>query len=120
MNRAKAHQILVEEIMLDLQKHFKTDILLFKRTTGKFHLKRGGIVSIGVVGQADIFGFLAMYRNRPALAFELEVKTGSAVQTKEQKLWEKSCKKIGVFYSVVREDESSKIIKEFEHRRQAK
>lgn len=112
MNRAKKHQKLLDSAMWKLQKHFGKDIMVFKRVVGKFKMKNNGIISCGIQGQADLYGFLKSKNH--AMPFEIEIKTGDAVLTKEQESWKKLCKRIKVFYFVLRENNLPRLIEKLE------
>ena len=101
MNYYKQHQELLERVLLALQKKFPNG-RFFTRQVGLFYTKNGSPVYVGVKGQADIWGYAE------GLIWEIEIKTGKAVQSKNQKKWEEICKKMNVIYKVIRHEKEVK------------
>lgn len=118
VNKYKAHQILVKKTKLELQKEFGGKIRLFDRHVGKFTplaFIRGvldgrlsildwgkSIVAINSKGMADVYGIISLHNI--LIHLEFEMKTGKAVQTKEQKDWQKMIQSKGGFYCLVRDE----------------
>ena len=94
-NRYAAHQELLKLVMLAFQKMFPNG-RIYEQHVGLFFTKNGAPVKIGKKGQADLW---AMTEGR--LIF-IEIKSGNARQTKEQKQWEITVKKCGHEYYVIR------------------
>lgn len=59
------------------------------------------IIKIGTKGRPDIEGFIKGL-DRYAIHFGIEVKTGSGVQSREQKAYQALCQKMSVPYYVAR------------------
>lgn len=95
------HQKLVHEILLDIGS--RRDFRCWKNITGVGAVG-GRIVRFGLVGAADISGIKAPSGQR----FELEIKTGNAVQTAEQKSFGKMILNMGGIYAVVRSVEDAR------------
>lgn len=121
INRYRAHQILVKEFKLKAQKRFGNKIRFKDRHVGKFlplvfikKLMRGEVelkdwgkyvVAINSKGMADLYGFISLHNI--LIHLEAEVKTGKAVQTKEQKDWQKLIESMGGCYLLVRDSEEA-------------
>ncbi len=69
---AQPHAVLLNNILLEIQRA-QPNVRAFKRVVGKFrHISQPEIVvSVGVEGACDIFGYLP---GTPAVPFEIEVK----------------------------------------------
>lgn len=95
-NRYKNHQNLCNQVLNALQKRFPEG-RFFTRHVGMFRfLRSNGIIKINKPGMSDIWG---LYKGRH---IEIEVKTGKARQTKDQKRWEKAVKEAECEYYLVR------------------
>ncbi len=96
MNRSAAHSALRAELLLALGK--RPDLGNFwKQETGAVELPNGAWLHYGLVGSADVGGILCC-----ACRPELEVKTGAAVQSKEQKDFQAMIERNRGLYLVVR------------------
>lgn len=71
---------------------------IWAQRTGAAKRRKGPFIRFGTPGQADISGVLAPSGRR----VEIEVKTGSAVQSKEQRNWQAMIEKHGGLYVVAR------------------
>lgn len=98
MNNYKQHQALLKKFKIAFQKKFP-DGRCFDRHVGMFFTHSGSPVKIGKKGQADLWAIVN------GQWYEFEIKSGKAVQTKEQKEWEKQVQKLGGKYFVVRESD---------------
>ena len=85
-------------------------MVAFKRHVGLFATASGGMIRVSEPGQSDIYGWIKTKKS--TLPFEVEVKTGGAVQSKNQKNWQKICESFNVPHFVVREDGVEDLIKE--------
>jgi len=96
MNRYKQHQKLLENVIISIQKKYPK-ARLFSRHVGTFRFLRSeGVVKINKKGMADIWGL------HNGNHFEIEIKSGEARQTKEQKQWENIVTECGSKYFVIR------------------
>lgn len=101
MSTYKDHQNLIKKFKIDIQKEIPK-IRVFDSITGLFYTKNGSPIKIGVKGQADCY---ALYPTIHGIIYIcLEFKTGNAVQSKEQKIWESFITKNNGIYMVIRED----------------
>jgi hypothetical protein len=97
MNNTIAHQKLLDEILLAIGSC--PDIRVWKRVVG-FDEKRK--IHYGIKGESDIDG-IKMGGQRICI----EVKTGNAVQTKEQKVFQAMIEKFGGLYILARSVEDA-------------
>tara|TARA_R110000787_G_scaffold5686_6_gene20532 strand:- start:1321 stop:1641 length:321 start_codon:yes stop_codon:yes gene_type:complete len=96
MNRYKQHQKLLESVIISIQKKYPK-AKIFQRHVGSFRLLRSeGVVKINKKGMADVW--ILHGGNH----YEIEIKTSTAVQTKEQKQWENIVTECGSKYFVIR------------------
>ena len=104
-NHNAEHSKLVNDILVELSK--RPCIRVWPVVVGKFRLLRDPdkIVSIGRPGQADISGLITVHGIGRRL--EIEVKTGNAVQTVEQKNYQAMITKLGGEYIVARSIEDA-------------
>lgn len=99
------HQKLLHKVMKELQKRYP-EARVFARHVGMFYTRLGTPIKINNKGMADLWG---LYNG---VHFEIEIKTGRAKQSKDQKKWEKVVKSLGGHYFVVRSvDEVSGLFK---------
>ncbi len=75
--------------------------MVWKNPVGLGKTIRGDMVKFGVKGSADILGVVGPYGKFIAL----EIKTGRAVQNREQVNYERVMTDIGALYFVVRNEE---------------
>ncbi len=100
MGKYQQHQNRLTEIKLRLQKRFPK-IRIFDRHVGLFQTLNGNPIRINKPGMADLY---ALFPCRFGLIhIEIEVKTGNARQSKDQKNWEKFIKNMGGHYFIARE-----------------
>ena len=87
------HNKLLRAIMVEVYKTFGGRVHIFRREVGTYrHLKAPEkIIKINIKGQFDLWGFMDGGQH-----FEVEVKTGSGRLTKEQKVWQATCKRCGI------------------------
>ena len=98
------HQNIVQRIGLALLVTFgMNEVMWFERHVGLFYTKRGTPIRIGIKGQADIY-FVIKVNGYPCHV-EVEVKSGDAIQSKEQKAFQKAILNIGGLYIVARSAE---------------
>ncbi len=104
-NKSEEHTRLVNDILVELSK--RPCIRVWPVIVGKFRLLRDPdiIVSVGRAGQADISGLITVHGVGRRL--EIEVKTGNATQTKEQKNFQAMILKLGGEYIVARSIEDA-------------
>lgn len=96
MNNYKAHQKLLKDVMISMQKKFP-GAKIFERHVGYFrYLRSNGVIKINHKGMCDLW---VIYKGR---LIELEIKTGKARQTKDQKRWEEIITEAGFEYYVIR------------------
>jgi hypothetical protein len=104
MGKYRQHQNRLTEIKLHLQKRFP-GIRIFDRHVGMFKTINGELIRINKPGMADLY---ALFPSEFGLIhIEIEVKTGSARQSKDQKNWEKFIKGMGGIYIVARDAEET-------------
>lgn len=109
MNKETAIQ---NEILLALSEN---GILCMRQMVGKFRpiYSPNTVVNIGIPGMADIGAIVPvtvtpdMVGRTIGVALQLEVKTATGVQAKNQKLWELAVKNRGGFYGLARSPESA-------------
>ena len=90
--------------MVFLQKNY--DLRLFNAPRGTFLTFSGNPIKIGVDGQCDIRGFWRV--GGLGIALEIEVKTGSGILNKDQKLWRAMCLDFNVVHLEARSLEQVK------------
>jgi len=90
-----AHSRLLNEILLKIGA--RKDCRVWKNATGSAVSRSGSYVKFGKKGSADILGITSDGR-----MFCVEVKTGAAVQTKEQKAFQNMVTKMGGRYVLAR------------------
>lgn len=100
------HQKLLQETFLYFQKMFPKG-RIFKRQQGLFLNLRGMKTVVGIPGQGDAYAILPInvFDNIFLLHIEIEFKTGNAVLSKEQKIWNSLIESLGGLYIVVRKPE---------------
>lgn len=101
MNKYAEHQKLLQKTLALTQQTFPK-IRLFQRHVGLFFTKNGAPIQVNHAGMADAWGWLPTPEF--TLIIEIEFKTGKAVQSKEQKNWEKFCSEMGVLYILCRKE----------------
>lgn len=95
-NRYKNHELLLNQVLNALQKRFPQG-RFFKRHVGVFRfLRSNGIIKINLKGMSDLWGLVN------GRHIEVEIKSGNAKQTKDQKKWEKTMHELDCEYYVVR------------------
>jgi hypothetical protein len=108
----QAHQNLLKNIKVTVQKRF-INVRLFDQHVGLFF--KSSILNekidpmrhalrIGTVGMPDMMGFISN-KNGLAIFLGIEVKSGNAKQTKEQKRFMKMVRSMGGIYIVGRSSE---------------
>lgn len=100
-NRYHAHQVLIKRFKLEVGKQIP-NIRIFDNTVGLFYTKNRTPVKIGVNGMSDCVGYYKTGNGIMMLSFEF--KTGKAIQSKDQKMWEEFIVSYGGLYLIVRED----------------
>lgn len=121
MDRYKAHQNLVAKVKLSMMKKYPKDIRIHDRHVGKFLplvfikkvLRREAritdwskfVVAINKKGMADMYGYFRCHKI--LVHFEIEVKTGKAVQTPEQKLWQEHIENFDGCYILARSEDQA-------------
>lgn len=100
MGKYRQHQNRLTEIKLHLQKRFP-HIRIFDRHVGMFQTMGGNPIRINKPGMADLYCLIPS--DYGLIHVEIEVKTGSARQSKDQKNWEKFINSMGGHYFVARE-----------------
>ena len=99
-DRTKNHQKLVKQCLLFLSSE---GFLCWSNATGAIKTN-GRFQRYGLIGSSDIIAI-----SPPEGTFcAIEIKTGSAVQNKHQKAFEKAVKKVGGVYKVIRSYEELK------------
>lgn len=94
MNRTKPHEELVRRILAEIGA--RKDLRVWKANTGAVKTD-GRFIRFGLPGMADITGILAGGRR-----LEIEVKTGSARQTTQQKNFQEMIEHFGGIYILAR------------------
>lgn len=94
-----AHSTLLNEILRLIGA--RPDCRVWKNATGAAVSRTGSYVKFGKKGSADILGITSDGR-----MFCVEVKTGQAVQTKEQKAFQNMITKMGGRYFLARNSQS--------------
>jgi hypothetical protein len=97
MSNYHEHQELLRRVKLNVQKEFP-EIRIFDRHVGLFYTKFETPIKIGLKGQCDLYGFYKYVH------FEMELKTGNAVLSKEQKAWRDLCLKQSVPWALIRHE----------------
>lgn len=96
----------------------RRDTRLFKAIVGTFYAVRwnpNGVVNsaipqtIGTVGQADINGLVSIRvgQRRVGVRLEIEIKSGQASQTDQQKSWQRMVESLGGIYILARSAEDA-------------
>lgn len=99
-NNTHAHQDLVDAILL--RHGARSDLTLWPRNTGKVQTIDGRWVTFGMKGAADIEGIYSPCQHIRGHHVEIEVKTGKAVQTKQQRRFQLMIDRRGGTYIVAR------------------
>ena len=86
---------LVNSILLEFGA--RPDLRIWRQNTGAARTSRGALVRFGIPGQADISGILSGGRR-----IEIECKTKTGRQTKEQKAWQAMIERFGGLYVLAR------------------
>lgn len=103
MGSTQEHQEVVDRVILAIGS--RPDGRAWKNVTGV--AKQGPrVISFGLKGSADIFAIKAPHGR----FFCFEVKTGNAVQTKEQKDFEKMITRFGGVYAIVHSELEALVI----------
>lgn len=89
MSNSKLHTELKNKVMIELQKKYLSRIMIHSRSVGLAYFKRNeryvGPFKLGEKGLSDIYGDISMPKHRLSAFFCIEVKTGEAVLSKDQK-----------------------------------
>lgn len=101
MSDYKKHQELIKKFKLDAYDEIP-GIRIFDRHVGLFYRKNGTPIRINKPGMADAYAIIPFKFG--LLHVEIEFKTGSAKQTKQQITWQKFIEAKGGIYLLVRED----------------
>jgi hypothetical protein len=96
MNNYAAHQNLVKSFMIAFQKEFPNG-RIFQRHVGLFYTIKKTPVRINRPGMADLWAII------DGTHFEIEAKTGTGRQTKEQAAWEQTITNLGAHYVLLRD-----------------
>jgi hypothetical protein len=102
MSSYAEHQKLLQRASLLVQSTFPQS-RFFQRHVGLFYTKNKSPISIGIKGQAD--AYILLHYKGNLLNVEVEFKTGSATQTKEQKNWQKTITDLGGLYILCRNEQ---------------
>lgn len=105
MNYYKEHQKLLKQVLKALQKMYPSG-RFFQRHVGMFFTANGIPIKINTKGMSDLWGIIN------GIHIEIEIKTGKARQTEDQKNWESAIKKMGSHYFVIRSIKDLEQIKE--------
>ena len=95
MNQTKAHQELLKAILFKFGA--RRDMKIWANNTGATKTADGRFVRFGLVGSADILGLMKGGR-----FLAIEVKTGRAKQTPQQKKFEQMITDLGGLYILAR------------------
>ena len=87
----------MKKTVLQLQKSIP-NIRLFERHVGQFFTHNNRPIQINRKGMADLYGLVAI--NGSMHHIEIEIKTGTGRQTKEQKTWQAFIEKFSGLYVV--------------------
>lgn len=100
VNRSAAHSPLVNDILVELSK--RPGVRVWKVHAGKYRVLHDPdqVLTIGNKGHADISGIIKIAGR--GIRLEIEVKTGSAVQTAEQRAFQAMILGLGGEYIVAR------------------
>lgn len=83
------------------------NLRVFKRQVGVFKTTAGTHIKIGIKGQADLY---ALVKTKHGLIhIEIEVKSGAAVQSKEQKHWQNFIESMSGLYIIARTPEQTEL-----------
>lgn len=96
-SRYRDHNELVNKILVWLHQQFTGRY--WSTPTGAVKTQSGHFQRYGLLGSTDIIGFTGQGR-----AVFIEIKTKSAVLSKQQKLFQSVCKANGCVHYVMRED----------------
>jgi hypothetical protein len=104
INRYHQHQKRLKEILLGLQKAFPS-ARFFERHVGLFLTINQTPIRINKPGMADVWGLIP--HNGQLIHVEIEVKTGNAKQSRDQKKWEKFINNLDGIYIIARSVEQT-------------
>ncbi len=104
MDRYKKHQLLLKRVLTALQNEYP-DGRFFERHVGLFYTIKKKPVKINKKGMSDIWAMIS------GSHIEIEIKSGNARQTKDQKKWQKITEETGGLYLLIKEDFDIKKIK---------
>ena len=105
MSKYSIHQEFLKEVKIALQIEFP-DMRIFDQHVGMFNTMQGRPIMIGKKGMADMFGLLKTPYG--LMYIQIEIKTGSAVQNKDQKIWQKFIESMNGVYIVVTDNKPIK------------
>lgn len=103
MNRYHAHQQLAKKAKMKAVQHFSKSLRLWDRHVGLLYTKNGNGMMINEKGQADCWGVFSCHSI--LIHVEVEFKSGNAVQTKEQKMWQSFIESMGGCYILCRTED---------------
>lgn len=98
-NKYRAHQNLLNRIKSETQKEFP-EMRFFDRHVGMFYTVNQMPVKINKKGMADVYGLLPTKHG--LIHIEIEVKSGQARQSKDQKKWQQFIESMGGLYIMAR------------------
>jgi len=95
VNKYRAHQNLLNQIKLAVQGEFP-NIRMFDRHVGMFYTAHGTPVKINKKGMADLYALVDTVTG--LIHVEIEIKSGQARQSKDQKKWQSRIELMGGLY----------------------
>lgn len=103
VNRYHAHQLLVKKTKLFALAKYPKSLRLHDRHVGLLYTRNGAPMQINKKGMADLYGYFSCHKI--LVHIEAEAKTGKAVQTKEQKDWQRHIESMGGCYILFRSEQ---------------
>ena len=96
MNNTKKHEEFLKKVMLKIQEMYPGSVVM-KNNTGVLKSEKGYYVKYGMVGSSDLICCIAPHGRFVGI----EIKTGRARQSDQQKKYEKAINKAGGRYFIL-------------------
>lgn len=99
------HEVILQRAFLARVPHYVPALRLFRRNIGRVQVD-GRVFKNGIVGQADLHGYLL---GSPAVPVEIELKSERGKLSEAQLVWQRFCARWGVPWMVLsaRADENA-------------
>lgn len=105
--RYKQHQQFLKDQIFEAQQKFP-NIRFFERHVGLFYTREGNPIKLNKPGMCDLWALLPI--GNMTYHLEIEIKTGSGVLSKSQKIWQTFCAKMNIPFFLV--NDSNHLVKQ--------